>query len=383
VRDGGTIQLGIGALGDALTHLLAMRHERNERYAALLDDCRVGDAAGPLIERVGGTAPFDEGLYAATEMLVDGLLDLYRAGVLKRAVEGRAVAHAGFFLGPSGFYARLRAMGRADRERFHMTGISFVNTLGGEHAEQKRRQRRHARFLNSGLKVTLGGAVASDGLDDGRVISGVGGQYEFVAMAHALEDARSVLMIRSRRDAGGRTESNVVASSASTTIPRHLRDIVVTEYGIADLRGRSDAEVAAALLDVADSRFQPALLRQAQRAGKLPRGHRIPERFRDNTPERLARVLAPHRQAGLLPEFPQGTDLTGEELVLARALRALEAAFRRPSPRTLVRALSSLRSSPAAARPYLERMQLDRPRTLHESWQRRAVLCGLALVGEI
>ncbi|HVS10081.1 MAG TPA: acetyl-CoA hydrolase/transferase C-terminal domain-containing protein [Planctomycetota bacterium] len=379
VRDGGTIQLGIGALGDAITHLLVMRHERNERYAALLRDSGALDAFGPLIERLGGTGVFAEGLYAATEMLVDGLLDLYRAGVLKREVEGGAVAHAGFFLGPRAFYERLRGMSRADRERFEMTSISFVNQLYGDHAELKRRQRRHARFLNSGMKVTLGGAVASDTLEDGRVLSGIGGQYNFVAMAHALADGRSILMIRSRRDAAGRPESNVVWSHAQISIPRHLRDLVVTEYGIAELRGRSDAEVAAALLNVADSRFQPALLRQAQRAGKLPREHRIPERFRENTPERLERVLAAPRREGLLPTFPQGTDFTPEEVVLGRALRTLLARRRPRSLGVLARTLHP----PAAACPYLERMDLHEPRTVRERILRRAVLYALAQAGAI
>ena len=390
VRDGGTIQLGIGALGDALTHLLVMRHARNERYVALLGDAGVLPAFQACVEGLGGTRPFSEGLYAATEMLVDGLLDLYDAGILTRAVEGGAVAHGGFFLGPRSFYARLRDMPPADRERFHMTSISYVNELYGEHAELKRRQRRHARFLNSGLKVTLSGAVASDGLEDGRVLSGVGGQYNFVAMAHALEDGRSILMIRSRRDSAGDPESNVVWNYGHTTIPRHLRDLVVTEYGIAELRGKSDAEVAAALLNVADSRFQPELLRRAQRAGKLPRGHAIPDRFRENTPERLARALAPHRAAGLLPTFPQGTDLTPEELALGRALRGLRKRLTvrgsPGSPRsigTFGRAVGRALAPPAAAKPYLERMQLERPRNLRERLLRSVVLFALAADGAI
>lgn len=51
------------------------------------------------------------------------------------------------------------------------------------------------------------------------------------------------------------------------TIPRHLRDIVVTEYGIADLRGRTDEEVIIALLEIADSRFQDGLVKEAKQAG--------------------------------------------------------------------------------------------------------------------
>ena len=65
--------------------------------------------------------------------------------------------------------------------------VAYVNDLYGEE-ELKRLQRKAARFVNTGLFVTLAGAIASDGLEGGRVLSGVGGQYNFVAMAHALEE---------------------------------------------------------------------------------------------------------------------------------------------------------------------------------------------------
>jgi len=97
------------------------------------------------------------------------------------------------------------------------------------------------------MMLTLLGAAVSDALADGRVVSGVGGQYNFVSMAHALPCARPscacVPLARARRQ----DTSNIVWNYAHTTIPRHLRDIVITEYGIADLRGRTDSEVIAAL----------------------------------------------------------------------------------------------------------------------------------------
>ena len=124
------------------------------------------------------------------------------------------------------------------------------------------------------MMVTLLGAAVSDGLADGQVVSGVGGQYNFVAMAHSLPEARSILALRSTREKHGKVTSNILWNYGHTTIPRHLRDIVVTEYGIADLRGRTDQDVIAALLNIADSRFQDALKREAQAAGKLAGGPR-------------------------------------------------------------------------------------------------------------
>jgi acyl-CoA hydrolase len=88
-----------------------------------------------------------------------------------------------------------------------------------------------------------------------------------VAQAFALPDARSIIMLRATRTVAGRTSSNIVWEYPETTIPRHLRDIVVTEYGIADLRGKSDRDTIAAMLSVADTRFQDELLQRAKHTG--------------------------------------------------------------------------------------------------------------------
>src|SRR4029077_8641306 len=148
----------------------------------------------------------------------------------------------------------------SERELFGMRGVAFVNQLYGADQELRILQRRAARCINTTMMVTLLGAAVSDALESGQVVSGVGGQYNFVAMAHALPDARSILCVRATRTRHGQTTSNIVWSYGHETIPRHLRDIVITEYGMADLRGAPDAEVIAALLNVADSRFQPHIL---------------------------------------------------------------------------------------------------------------------------
>ena len=138
------------------------------------------------------------------------------------------------------------------------------------------------------MMATLMGAVVSDGLENGQVVSGVGGQYNFVAQAFALQGARSILTVEATRQAGAKAQSNIRWSYGHETIPRHLRDVVVTEYGVADLRGKSDADVIAAMLQVADSRFQAELARQAKDAGKLPKNFEIPAAHRENFPERIA-----------------------------------------------------------------------------------------------
>lgn len=316
VADGGTLQIGIGSLGDAVTQALVLRHKSNAEFRHLIQQLT------PAIPRELG--PFATGLYACTELFVEGLLDLHRAGILKREVDG-AVLHAGFFVGSRAFYKALRDMPPEVAAKFRMTSISYVNELYGGEAE-KRKARVKASFLNDAMMVTLLGHVVSDGLEDGRVISGVGGQYNFVAQAFALEGARSVIMLRASRNAGGKPQSNIRWNYGHATIPRHLRDIVVTEYGIADLRGKSDREVIAAMLNVTDSRWQGELLHRAKDAGKIERNYEIPNEARDNTPDAIARKLKPARDSGLLPDFPFGTDFTEVEQRLVPALQKLKSA---------------------------------------------------------
>ncbi|HZF25090.1 MAG TPA: acetyl-CoA hydrolase/transferase C-terminal domain-containing protein [Steroidobacteraceae bacterium] len=467
VRDGGTLQIGIGELGDAIVYCLQLRHRQNAVWRQALEDGGLLARSGTDINEIGGLDAFRAGLYGCSEMFVDGYLDLYRSGILKRRVfpqlqvqkllnegaideritpdllqrlvdaglPGRLSAsdfallqhigvfrsdcrfeggrirlpsgawleadlgdaqvrrelaaaalgvrlgngvllHGGFYLGPKGFYAALRDLPEAERRQFNMTSVGFINQLYGDDMALRVEQRRHARFINTAMMMTLMGAAVSDGLADGRVVSGVGGQYNFVAMAHALRGANSLLCVRSTRTHQGQTASNLVWNYAHCTIPRQLRDVVVTEYGMAAIRGREDREVIAALINIADSRFQESLLRQAQAAGKLPRDHRIPESCRNNTPAALERRLAPHRRAGLFSEYPFGTDFTGEEVVLAKALRRLGQRTASTAGKASTVALAMLKGGvPAALRPFLARLQLDRPRNFQELvWQRLVAL---------
>ena len=168
--------------------------------------------------------------------------------------------------------------------------------------------------------------------------------------------------------------SNVVASYGHTTIPRHLRDMVVTEYGIADLRGRTDGEVVAAMLNVADSRFQGALLEGAKEAGKIPADYQIPPAHRNNTPERLEAALGDARKRGMLPLFPFGSDFTNVEQRLMPALGLLRNTGRGGLFKLALRGGAET----AEARAALERMGLARPRSLKERLYRRLPLAALA-----
>jgi len=481
IKDGGTLQIGIGSLGDAIAYGMQIRHQQNAVYNKVLQDLEANAKFGDIIHRVGGTAVFEEGIYGSTEMLVDAFLHLYKAGIMKRKVydnvplqrlvrenkisvkqkvtpeiiellveqnsihsrltqkdfsflqeygilksgltyENGKISngkeqfeadltdpnskdrllqsclgaelkdgywmHAGFFLGPSDFYDVLNNMSEEERMQINMTSVLHTNQLYGNNPysseELKLLQRKDARFINAGLMVMLSGAVVSDGLEDLRVVSGVGGQYNFVAQAHAIEDARGALMIRSTRAKGKDVSSNVVFNYGHTTVPRHLRDIIITEYGIADLRGKSDQQVIAALLNVTDSRFQEGLLQRAKQSKKIPATYQIPEQFRNNYPERLESILGKYRDKNFFPIFPFGTAFTKEEIVIGKSLREFKEKAA-DSKMAIIPGLigQMVGSVPAEAKPYLERMQLDNPVTRQEKIMQKVVLLALKNAGQI
>jgi acyl-CoA hydrolase len=357
VPDGGTLQIGIGSLGDAVAKALVLRQHHNAEFFKLLMQLGYSPASKDSVH----TEPFEAGLYGCSEMFVEGLLDLFHAGILKREVDG-AVLHAGFFVGSRAFYRSLREMPPQIAKKFAMTSVSFVNELYGDE-EAKRAARVDARFLNDTMMATLLGDVISDGLEDGRIVSGVGGQYNFIAQGFALEGARSVILLHATRTAGGKTQSNIRWRYGHTTIPRHLRDIIVTEYGVADIRGKSDRDVIAAILAITDARFQDELLRQAKDAGKIERSFDVPSKARENTPQSIERALKPAADAGLLPLFPLGSDFTEVEQRLIPALETLKSA----SPGALAGLL--LRGLGARTRKdedCLDRLGLGNPKTLSD-----------------
>ncbi|NQD37159.1 acetyl-CoA hydrolase [Permianibacter sp. IMCC34836] len=473
VKDGGTLQIGIGALSDALVNALLLRHQRNDLYQRALAACGC-DRQSALVTEFGGTEPFQDGLYGATEMVMDGFMHLRRGGVLKRLVyddlklqyllnsgqlrdplaadsldcllasgalpaqldaaalswlqqfglidagvqrhadqlllpdgqhigldlteprnanalathmtgrrlRGGQYLAGAFALGSKPLYDWMNQLHGSDWTGLEMQRVSRINELYGGSETLERVQRRDARFFNTCMMQTLLGAAVSDAFADGQVLSGVGGQYNFVAMAHALQDGRSILLLRATRSSHGKTVSNIVWNYAHTTIPRHLRDIVITEYGIADLRGQSDEEVIKRLLAISDARFQPALALQAKKAGKLDPAFVLPASWRNNTPERLAAALAPLQSLGEFGRFPFGCDFDATEQRLISALSWLKqhTASTGGKLQTLLRSL--LPQSPVAETvPCLARMALSSPRSLTEHIQARLLRYALAKTG--
>ncbi|MEG3193642.1 acetyl-CoA hydrolase/transferase C-terminal domain-containing protein, partial [Lysobacter sp. D1-1-M9] len=202
------------------------------------------------------------------------------------------------------------------------------------------------------------------------------GQYNFVAMAHALPGARSVLMLRATRESAGHTTSNILWNYGHSTIPRHLRDVYITEYGVADLRGKRDADCVTEMLRICEARFQQPLLEQAKTAGKVPQGESLVATMASNTPQRLREALAPLRRAGTLPDYPLGSDFTPDEERLVTALAWLQSATagRSGKLKTVLRALVYRGGAPSEL---LARMDLQQQKGLAEWLQAR--LLALAL----
>jgi hypothetical protein len=370
VPDGGTLQIGIGQVGDALAQGLIVRHRDNAQFHAIMQRLAPGAQQSAL-----QTGSFEKGLYGVSEMLFEAFLGLIDAGILKREIDG-AILHGAFFLGPKSFYRALREMPPEQIARIQMMPVSFTNEIFGDEVA-KRRARVDARFVNNTMMATLMGAAVSDGLEDGQVVSGVGGQYNFVAQAFALQGARSVLALEATRPAGAKTLSNIRWNYGHTTIPRHLRDVFVTEYGVADVKGKSDAETIAAMLAVTDSRFQTELAKIAKDAGKLPKAFEIPAAHRENFPERIVAALKPARDAGLLPSFPFGSDFTEVEQRLIPALQVLQEVQRTPLRLPGLLWQGSAHTPDAADSQCLARLGLDAPATLAERAYRALVSAAL------
>ena len=468
VRDGGTLQIGIGALSDALVHALLLRQRDNPAWASAV--AALNPDHGALIDAVGGRASFAKGLYGASELVMDGFMHLRRAGILRRRVfddlalqralndglvaevcapdtldrlleaglidnpltrpnldwllrfgllpegtqlhdgqlrfadgavlesdladganrkqlarrivgrtlRGGRWLHGAFFLGSHALYDWLRGLEGDDFEGLSMTRVSDINELYGGREALDVAQRHGARFFNTCMMHTLLGAAISDGLEDGRVVSGVGGQYNFVAMAHALPDARSVLMLRATREVKGELSSSILWHYGHCTIPRHLRDLVVTEYGIADLRGQHDEAVIERLLAISDARFIDALAAQAKSAGKLRADFVLPDAWRGNQPQRLIAALGPLKARGALDPYPFGSEFDATEQRLVGALTQLKESTARPAGKARALVAGILRGAPGTdVEAELARMQLSRPAQWRDTMQARILSAAL------
>jgi acyl-CoA hydrolase len=471
VKDDGQLQVGIGSLGDAIIHSLLLKNQNNPMYLQIVDDFKIRQKFAAVLEDSGYLGTFEKGLFGATEMLVDGFMELYKAKILKKKVYDHIglqrlinkglltenfnpstiidvliqnhiihvklteedvkfliywgifkkevsfnsgilslknqnltvdadlnlkanteiivkdflgtklqhghVAHGGFFVGHQKYYQWLHELSEDERKLFAMRSVQKINQLYG-HEELDRLHLKNARFINTCMMTTLLGAHVSDGLSDGRVVSGVGGQFNFVSMAQELGDARSILTMRSTRHTKGGLRSSIVYNYGHTTVPRHMRDILITEYGIADLRSKTDEEIIIELLKVCDSRFQEELMEQAKTMGKLRADYELPPEFTENNPEKIHSQIAVYKKQGMFNPFPFGTDLTREEMVLGKALKGLKAKMTHGVSEMLPLIFKSIMLKPRPEdEQFLKRMELEHPKDFREKLYQKLLLSQL------
>jgi 4-hydroxybutyrate CoA-transferase len=217
VRDGDTLQLGIGAIPDAVLSFL-------------------GDKR-------------DLGIHS--EMISDGIVELVEAGVVTNA---RKTLHRGkivvsFLLGTRRLYDFAD-----DNPMVEMHPIDYVN----DPCVIMRNDNMVS--VNSCVQVDLSGQVASETIGSTQ-ISAVGGQVDFVRGAAMSRGGRSVIAMPSTARGGAASRiAGLLDSGSAVTTSRNDVDIVVTEYGIARLKGASLRQRARALIGIAHPDFRPALV---------------------------------------------------------------------------------------------------------------------------
>jgi acyl-CoA hydrolase len=231
VEDGACLQIGIGGMPNAVCSLLL--------------------EAGVK----------DLGIHS--EMLNDGLVDLYRAGLVtgaQKVTDPGRIAYS-FALGTKKLYDTI-----TDNADFICHPVDFTN-MPDVIARNPR-----AIAINNTTQIDLQGQASSES-DGHRHISGTGGQLQFVRGAYASRGGKSFICLASTYEKRGERRSRVVLELTAgnvVTTPRSDMMFVVTEYGIANLKGRSVAERAKAIIGLAHPDYREGLAREARAKGLVP-----------------------------------------------------------------------------------------------------------------
>lgn len=220
ITDGCTLQTGIGGIPSTIARLLA--------------------------EEPGG----DYGVHS--EMFTTGLMRLHQAGKVtnrrKGIFEGMSVTT--FAAGTPELYEWLDG-----EESVRFLPVELINS-------PETIARNHAMVtINGAVSIDLSGQVAADTIG-GKQFSGIGGHEDFISGPGLELEDRSLVCLPSTATVGGEVVSRIVArfpAGSVVTTPRHQMDIVITEYGAAELRGHTVRERALALADIAHPDFRDEL----------------------------------------------------------------------------------------------------------------------------
>jgi acyl-CoA hydrolase len=232
IEDGSCIQIGIGGMPNAACAAIAERGAK------------------------------DLGIH--TEMLTDGLIDLYKAGCVtgarKQLDPGKVVFT--FALGSKYMYdaiTRNPDMACCPVDYTNLPHIIMRND--------------RAVSINNTTQIDLQGQAASES-DGHRHLTGTGGQLQFVRGAYASKGGKSFMLLSSTYERKGVRKSRIVLDLTPgniVTTPRSDVMYVVTEYGMVNLKAKSVADRAKALIALAHPDFREDLERQAREHGVIPR----------------------------------------------------------------------------------------------------------------
>jgi acyl-CoA hydrolase len=188
-------------------------------------------------------------------MFSDGILELVEAGVItnanKKVARGRVVT--GFAMGSERLYRFVD-----DNPEVTFLDIEFVNN------PVVIAKNPQVASINSAIQIDLTGQICADSMGH-KIYSGVGGQVDFVLGATFSEHGKSIIALPST--ARAESLSRLVPAlerGAGVVTTRAAVDYVVTEYGIAELRGRSLSERARDLINIAHPKFREELAREAR-----------------------------------------------------------------------------------------------------------------------
>lgn len=226
-----------------------------EHVARLIPDrATIELGLGAIPEAVTGALGNKRGLGVHSGAVGDGIAGLMEAGVVDNRHKeiDTAITVATMLMGSARLY------------RFaHRNPALQVRATSYTHDALVLGNFRRFVAINGALEVDLTGQVNSETLG-GRHVGVVGGQMDFVRAANRAPQGRSIIALQStNRD---RSRSRIVARlpDGVVTTPRAEADVIVTEHGIAELRGRTLAERARALLAIADPAFRDDLARASE-----------------------------------------------------------------------------------------------------------------------
>ena len=198
-------------------------------------------------------------------MLTDGIADLYKAGIVtgsRKILDSGRIAYT-FALGSKDLYTTLNR-----NEDFCCHPVEYTNT------PNIIMQNHRMVSINNTTQIDLQGQAASES-DGHRHLSGTGGQLQFVRGAYASKGGKSFICLASTYQKQGERRSRIVLNMTPgniVTTPRSDIMYIVTEYGLVNLKGKSVAERALAVISIAHPDFRDGLEREAYEHRLIPRG---------------------------------------------------------------------------------------------------------------